>query len=147
MTANAFPDEAKVAQFLKDNAPKEGSVSKKGIYYIPYKAEDYKPGEPSALINLVPDAYSDSTGKLMAIGFGLQILSASLVLLLLRRTKKLSYKKKVLFVALLGLIIGFVSQAPLWNWFGFPLPYVTVQILDSLIAWSLAGLVMAKFAD
>lgn len=54
---------------------------------------------------------------------------------------------KVLFIALVGLIIGFVSHAPYWNWFGFSTPYVIVIILDTVIGWTLAGLVIARFSE
>jgi hypothetical protein len=40
-----------------------------------------------------------------------------------------------------------VSHFPYWNWFGFSAAYVIVIILDSLIAWTLAGLVMARLVD
>ena len=141
MTANAFSDEKAVAQFLKENAPQ------KGIYYLPFESKDLKVGEPSAFVNLVPNGFDTDMPKAMGIGFGLQILSALLVLLLLCRAKQSSYGNKVLFVSLVGFAIGFISHAPLWNWFSYPLPYVGVQVLDSLIGWSLAGLVMAKFVD
>jgi hypothetical protein len=52
-----------------------------------------------------------------------------------------------MFIALVGLIIGFVSHAPYWNWFGFSTPYVIVIILDTVIGWTLAGLVIARFSE
>ena len=54
---------------------------------------------------------------------------------------------RVCYVALAGLTIGFVSHFPYWNWFGFSTAYTLVIIVDSLIAWFLAGLVLAKFVE
>jgi hypothetical protein len=85
-------------------------------------------------------------GKLMAVGLLIQIISAFLVLTLLSTTSGLSYWGKAGFFALAGLTIGFVSHAPYWNWFGFSTSYVGVTILDIWIGWTLAGLVVAKFA-
>ncbi|MEK6698784.1 MAG: hypothetical protein AABZ10_07055 [Nitrospirota bacterium] len=83
-------------------------------------------------------------GKQMATGLLIQIVSAFLALALLNKTTGLTYGGRVAFLSLVGLIIGFVSHAPYWNWFGFPMSSVAVTILDSVIGWTLAGLVVAK---
>ena len=137
--AHQFTDESSVIQALKENAP-EG-----GIYYLPFAEEDYKAGVPGAFVNVLPDGYDMNMGKKMSIGFIGQMAAAFLVLLLLRRTTNLGYWERVGFVALVGLTVAFISHFPYWNWFEFSGSYVLVILLDSVIAWSLAGLVMAKF--
>ncbi len=139
--AHKFSDEAAVAQVLKANAPEQG------IYYLPFAEEDHSPGEPAAFVNVLPQGFDMNMDKLMGIGLITQIISAFLVFVLLRQTRGLNYIGKVLFVALVGLIIGFVSHAPYWNWFGFSTPYIIVIILGTVIGWTLAGLVMARFAE
>ena len=74
-----------------------------------------------------------------------QFVAALLVLLLLRTTSNLGYVGRVAFVGLVGVVIGFASHFPYWNWFGFSTAYVLVIIADSAVAWTLAGLVMARF--
>jgi hypothetical protein len=82
---------------------------------------------------------------LMGIGLLGQFVGALLVLLLLAQTAGLDYWRRVGFVALVGVTIGFVSHFPYWNWFGFSGAYILTTMADILIGWVLAGLVMAKF--
>lgn len=138
--ANKFTDEAAVSQVLKENSPQ------KGVYYLPFSEEDHGPDQVGAFVNVSPDGTDMNMGKMMGISMATQIISAFLVLCLLRLTCGLSYLGKVGFFALVGLTIGFVSHAPYWNWFSFSTPYVVTMMLDILIAWILAGLVVSKFA-
>ena len=136
---NKFLSEPAVAQILRENAPVAG------VYYLPFAEGDHRPGEPAAFMNVLPNGFDMNMGKLMGTAIAGQLVAALLVLLLLRCTSGLNYPQRVGFVALAGLVIGFVGHFPYWNWFGFSTPYIVVIILDSVIAWSLAGLVMAKF--
>lgn len=138
MVANQFTDEAAVSQVLKSNAPKQG------VYYLPFSEKDHGPNQVGAFANVLPQGTDMNVGKQMVTGLLTQTIGAFLVLLLLGQTRGLTYLGKVGFVALVGLIIGFVSHAPYWNWFGFPASYVGVTILDMVIGWTLAGFAVAK---
>jgi len=138
--ANEFSSEQAVAQVLKENAPNAG------VYYLPFAEQGKKAGETSAFVNVLPNGPEMNMGKQMGKALLGQMLAAFLVLLLLRSTSGLGYIQRVGFVALVGLTVGFVSHFPYWNWFGFSSAYVLVTIVDSLIAWTLAGLVLARFA-
>lgn len=140
LTANKFLDEAAVSRVLKDNAPKQG------VYFLPFSEQDHGPDQVGAFANVLPHGTEMQMGRQMALALLTQILSAWLVLCLLSMTGHPTYLGKVGFFALVGLVIGFVSHAPYWNWFGFSTPYVAVMIIDTSIAWTLAGLVMAKFS-
>ena len=137
--AHKFASESAVAQALKENAPAAG------IYYLPFEEEGHRPGEPAAFVSVAPDGYDPNMVKMMGISVLGQMVAALLVLLLLRRTANLNYWERVRFVALVGVAIAFISHFPYWNWFKFSDSYFLVTILDSLIAWTLAGLVMARF--
>ncbi len=139
--ANKFADESAVSAVLKENAPAAG------MYYLPFAQEDLKPGVLFALANVLPDGVDANMGEMMGLGLLGQAVSAALVMLLLCRTSIPDYWGRVRFVALSGLAIGFVSHFPYWNWFGFSTSYTLVIIVDSLIAWFLAGLVLAKFVE
>ena len=139
--ANKFTDEAVVSQVLKKNAPTAG------IYYLPFAEKDHRQGEAAAFVNVLPNGFDMNMGKLMSRALLGQFIAALLVILLLRNTSGLNYYQRVGFVSSVGLAIGFISHFPYWNWFGFSTEYVVVIILDSLIAWALAGLVMAKFVS
>ena len=139
--ANKFTDELAVLSVLKENAPSAG------MYYLPFEQEDLKPGVLFALANILPDGVDMNMGEMMGVGLLGQAVSALLVILLLCRTSNLDYWGRVRFVALAGVAIGFVSHFPYWNWFGFSTSYTLVIILDTLIAWTLAGLVLARFVE
>ncbi len=141
MVVNKFTNEAAISQALKENSPQ------RGVYYLPYSEKDHGPNQVGAFVNVLPEGTEMNMGKQMATGVVIQIVSAFLVLMLLSQTSGLTFWGKVGFFALVGLIIGFVSHAPYWNWFGFPTPYIVVTILDILIGWTLAGLAVAKFAQ
>lgn len=54
-----------------------------------------------------------------------------------------SFGGKVLFVLLLGLFASLAIDISYWNWYGFPGSYTLVQIIDQVVGWGLAGLVLA----
>lgn len=139
--ANKFADESAVASVLKEHAPSAG------IYYLPFAQEDLKPGVLFALANVLPDGVESGMEGMMVVAVLGQAISALLVLLLLCKTSNLDYWGRVRFVALAGVAIGFISHFPYWNWFGFSTSYTLVIILDTLIAWTLAGLVLARFVE
>jgi len=82
MVANKFNDESAVREVLKQNA------SSAGIYFLPFAEEDFKPGETSAFLNVVPDGFEGDMGKMMGMSFFGQLVSTVLMLLLLSRTTR-----------------------------------------------------------
>jgi hypothetical protein len=138
---NKLTNESVVAQVLKQNAPTPG------IYFLPFAEEDFKLGETTAFLSILPNGYHGDMGQMMATGMIGQIISAFLMLLILQNTSVSSYWGKVRFITLVGVSIGFISHYTYWNWFEFATPYILLTILDSLIGWFLAGLVMAKFHE
>ena len=137
MVTNRFTNEPAVMQVLKENAPRAG------VYTLPFSPEDHRAGETSAFVNVLPEGFDTSMVRLMGGALLGQWIGALLVVLLLAHTAGLGYWRRVLFVTLVGLAIAFISHLPYWNWFGFSTRYVAVMIVDILIAWFLAGLVMA----
>ncbi len=139
MVANKFTNEASVSRVLKENSPQQG------VYYLPFSEKDHGPNQVGAFVNVLPQGTDMNMGKQMTAALITQVIGAFLVLMLLMHTGGLNYWKRVGFVTLVGLVIGFVSHAPYWNWFGFSTPYVLVTILDTTIGWTLVGLAVARF--
>jgi hypothetical protein len=83
-------------------------------------------------------------GRLLTNEFIIQILAAFLVTGLVARVKGVSYMGRVGLVTLFGLAAGVVSYLPLWNWFGFSIPYIAVGMADLLIGWYFAGFIIAR---
>jgi hypothetical protein len=84
-------------------------------------------------------------------GLVIQLLSlmaaAFLLTWLALQTSGLSYGKRVLFLAVVGLAAGVITELPYWNWWGFSGMYTTVMIADATLTWLFAGLVIAKVAQ
>jgi hypothetical protein len=76
------------------------------------------------------------------------ILAAGAFLLtwLVLQTSGLSYGKRVVFLAVVGLAASVVSDLPNSNWWGFSGAYTAVMVADSTLTWLLAGVVIAKVA-
>lgn len=138
MVANQFANESEVAETIGANAPKPG------IYYLPFSHEDHKSGKTAAFATILPQGYPPPMTKQLLIQFAGDLISVLIVIYLLSQTAGLDYWRRVGFVALVGAAIGFISHFPYWNWFGFPISYVAVIVIDSLIAWFLAGLMIAR---
>lgn len=83
-------------------------------------------------------------------GLVIQLLSlmaaAFLLTWLALQTSGLSYGKRVLFLGVVGLAAGVITELPNWNWWGFSGSYTLVMIADATLTWLIAGLVIAKVA-
>ena len=135
---HVFTDQAQVMENLLDNSPDSG------IYYIPADEADYSPDGPVAFVNVLKTGYGVGMSGMMIKGLLGNIVMAFLAILLLTKTSGLGYMQKVGFVTLTGLLIGVSANLPYWNWFGFPTGYSAVMLVDSVVAWFFAGLVIAK---
>ena len=138
MVANEFTNESEVAETIEANAPNPG------IYYLPFSHKNHRAGETAAFVNALPQADAPAMTKQLLAQFVGDLVSVLIVMYLLSQTAGLGYWGRVGFVALVGAAIGFISHFPYWNWFGFPTPYVAVIVIDGLIAWFLAGLMIAR---
>jgi len=45
----------------------------------------------------------------------------------------------------IGLVVGFMTDLPLMNWFMFPLDYTLANVLDYIVSMGLLGLFMASY--
>jgi hypothetical protein len=79
----------------------------------------------------------------IAVDFLFRIVSALFVSLVVMLMAASSYGWKLFAITLLGLFAGIQAEVSMWIWFGFPLDSMLIGIADSVIAWFLAGIVMA----
>lgn len=134
-----FTDEAAMSNALRENAPQTG------IYYLPYSEADRAPGKPEAFVNVLPQGPERTLASKMLLGLTIQVVSAFLVISLVLRSASSTYWHRVGLFSFVGFIVGFTSHAYYWNWFEFPSAYVIPTILDASVAWTLAGMAVAKF--
>lgn len=139
-TLKGFPDQQAVVEAMS-------KIREPGMYTLPAPDTDMAAAEqmkgPSVFAVVRPGPPA-GMGPAMAIGFLIDLVSALIAAWLLMKTAGLGYWRKVCFVAALGFLAAVFIQASAWNWFGYTGHFTLVQILDSTLAFALAGMGMAK---
>ena len=57
---------------------------------------------------------------------------------------KLNDNKRLGFITVVGVAIALSASLPQWIWCGYPTGFTIAMILDTVVAWILAGAVIAK---
>lgn len=140
------PNEAAVAQMLKDNIPSSG------VYYVPGEGakemsqawvEKHKAG-PVAQIFFRREGTDPSDPMFYVRGFGYMLLLALLMALLLRQVREHfeSYLSRVMFVVLAGVFAAAVAFSGAVWWYQ-SLSYHLTYAVFNISSWLFAGLAMA----
>jgi len=145
---NKFSDESKVSSAILE------STEKDGIYVLPFMcdavnmddhAQAMKKG-PVIFASIQRHGFDVSSAAPYILAFIIQLIGAFLVTYLLLLTKAPGYWRGVWFILIFGLTVGVIGSLPNWNWWGYSLGYVGLEILDFIISWFLAGLVISAVA-
>ena len=148
MTISTLPNEAPIAEALKNN------VKENGLYILPWTTE--KTGEAMAEVNqkmengpyaymvVYPNGFKKSMPKMMLWGLLSNVLIAFMLTYLLTKTRGLSYIQKVGFVKMAAIAGSLVIVVPNLIWWQFPLAYTLVTIVDTALTWGFAGLAIGK---
>jgi hypothetical protein len=129
-TIRAFTDSNAVVQAIKANAPQNGVyVDIRGVV---------------AAVSFTPDMVDRSTlvGSMIGKQVVLDIAIAAVLLLALLRLPRATTKQYAWGSAVAALVIGasiFVSD---WNWWGFSLSWMSINLIDRVIGYGLLGLVL-----
>ena len=144
-----LPNEMAVVSNLKAN------ISEPGMYILPgmdmthpQTSEEqaawtakYKEG-PNALIIYNPTGVTPfSPGQL-----GIELISdilAALIVALMFTWLVPSFSKRVVFAALFGLAAWLSIVVSYWDWYRFPTEFITGELIEQVVGWFIAGLVMA----
>ena len=154
-TMKSFTNEAIVSQVLIENVPSGG------VYMLPGMPPGYDrmtddqrkmadQARATALANgpyvyaVVWRGLSENMGKQMAIGLLFNILAALLVSMLVMRTAGMSWGGRVMFVVTAAVAVCLIAVVPNWIWWRYPKDWILVSMADIVIAWLLAGMVIAK---
>jgi hypothetical protein len=142
-----IPNEDKVIAALKEN------ISEKGLYFFPgrdfTKEEDikfknkFKTGAVGQLLYRPIGGDIFSAGKLIT-----QFVSnffSVLIIVIVASMLTVGYWKRVFIISLLGLLSCLSVSTIYWNWYEYPTSFFIAQILDIVIGFSLAGMVVARF--
>ncbi len=129
-----LPNEDKIMEVLKTN------ISEQGLYFFPGK--DFRNSTKEQ------DAIFESKFKNGPVGLlvyrpkgGNPLAPSKLITQLL---SNLFYWKRVFIVSLLGLLACSAVSSIYWNWYEFPTSFFIAQILDMVIGFFLAGLVICR---
>ncbi len=146
----SFPDATEIEHM-------KAVMHEPGIYVYPgYPEEDSESAmkewtdkyEAGPIISFM--VYSPTGGNpwdmmLCVRSFIINFIAAFLAgaLLMMTLAQNPNFWRRVTFVMLLGLFAGFIGPVIEWNWWGFPLGYTIVMVIDFCITWFLAGLILA----
>jgi hypothetical protein len=145
---HGLPQEEHVVSALK------GALLEPGFYAFPWtesadpSAEEeaawearYRAG-PTGVVIYQPSGAEPLSARQLATELASNVLGALLAALVLR-SSGLGYAGRVLLVASLGLFAWLAIDVSYWNWYRFPTAFARAGLLDAVVGWLLAGLVLA----
>ncbi|HSX03489.1 MAG TPA: DUF1761 domain-containing protein [Rhabdochlamydiaceae bacterium] len=137
-----FQDTQVVSEVLAQNAPVDG------IYvFHPKQHRSSTENAPFVFASINRTHMNEKQSLPMVRSFIIQVIVAFFISWVLVHTKSRKYWDLVTISAVLGLIGGMMSYLPAWNWWGTPIGYTLVGLIDLVITWFLAGLGMAKLLE
>lgn len=138
---HTFKDNKAVAKIITENT--NGS----GIYAFPCKMKDAKNAieKPFVFLSVYADGMKmDEMPKTMGLALLIQVISFSLIAMLLSQTAGLGYWCKVKFCAIASLSGGiFVLMNSIFM--GFPWEYTGLILIEQVIIAAIAGMFIARF--
>ncbi len=155
-TFKQFQNENEVYEAIRDNA------SESGVYILP-NMYVYKDGMSQSDVKrqMSDQHHMMSKGPVMFASISvegmkgvslkpfvtsliIQIVGAGIITWMLLQSKFSAYRKQVIFVTIVGFLVGLLGLLPAWNWWGFSGAYTFTCFADLLIGWFLAGLAIGK---
>lgn len=149
MGIRQIPGEDTVVGSMRD------AIKEPGFYFFPGRDMSKTPSEaeqkvliekinrgPTGILVIHPEGGEMMSPRQLGTELATNVVSALLAALLLAQTR-LGFVGRVLFVTGLGLFGFVISSVPFWNWYGFPVEFTCAQLLEKVIGWFLAGIVLA----
>lgn len=151
----SFVNEGEMSLALMANAPEGGLYMMPGLPrgYATMSAEQKKAADAQMVANMETSRYffgvvrrraPASPVRQMIVALLFDVLAALLVAMLVMKTGDMTYWGKVSFVMTAALAVGIIALVPQWIWFSFPTRWTLIMIADTLIAWLLGGMVIAR---
>jgi len=150
-TLGPLPDAAPVTEALQRQDLADG------VYVRPFTENSDEFGDPESeftqqhLAGPIFTIYFQREGgppmppRMFAVALGMNFFAAAIVGALLSCTGGCcrGYLARVGFVLGIAVFASIVTHGAYWNWMGFPTHYTAIFIVDLLVGWTLAGLVIA----
>jgi hypothetical protein len=152
-----FTNEDAVVQALQANVPESGVYVIPGVQNTGATEAEKKANQDRMMKRMETGPFlyasfqtegmnSTAMGTRYIIHFLTQIIAAMLITWLLLKMPGLTFMGRTGVVVVIALIGGIMYELPMLIFWHFPLGHTLVNLIDSLIGWFLAGLVIAKFA-
>jgi hypothetical protein len=145
-----MPNEDKVIAVLKEN------IGEQGLYFFPGK--DFKNSSKEQDAVFENKFKTGAVGQLLYRPIGGDVFSggklitqfmsnlfAVFIIVIVVSMLTGSYWKKVFIISLLGLLSCLSVSTIYWNWYEYPTSFFIAQILDVVIGFFLAGMIVARF--
>jgi len=143
-TFNSFTDTSAVEQIILENAPSHG------IYMLPLheNKEDQAAATtkgPFIYAPIRPNKLDEpwTMTKPMLISFTISLLCSLIITICVLRIRATRFISRASIGVTLGVFSAISMALPQWNWFETPSSHLAASILDPIIAYTLAGLVIA----
>lgn len=137
-TLHGFKDEGSVIQAIKANS------TESGMYFLPLQHDQTQTQVPGPMVfaSVTQEGMTTMVPS-MVIGFIADVIAAMLVTWMVLQTTGLGYFCRLGFILVFALAGSVLTHFMYWNWFHFATDFTLIEILDVLVAWFLAGLVIA----
>jgi hypothetical protein len=146
-----LPEEDKIVSTLIS------SIKEKGLYFFPSK--DFRHSTPEQEATWLEKFRTGPAGMIIYRPVGGEPFSASKLLIQLLASlvttsiisfvvslMAASYWERVAAITLLGLLACSAVSIIYWNWYEYPTSFFVAQIVDQVVGFFLAGLLIAKVA-
>ena len=147
-TIDQAPDEAALTSALSNLELEDGA------YSVPFHPQSDAPDEekkawearhqagPNFMLYYHPEGSEPMPPKMMIGGFVITWICATIAAMLLSGATCAGYLNRVGFVSLMGVFCAVFSYGCQWNWMAYPDHYTKMMMLDVVIGWTLAGIVI-----
>lgn len=86
-------------------------------------------------------------GPSMALGLLMQMIGGFFWTWILGKIPGLTMKDAALYGCFFGICVGALGAMPNWVWWKFPLGFSLLYVLDAVVAWAAASVVIARWCQ
>lgn len=118
------------------------SGAEHGVYYSGMP----EPGDTApqvAMMVLLPDGYTMAMPVIMLRGLLLSILAALGVTFIVLASHQPAFRSRVVLCTCIGAVVALAGPLMTGNFFFFTFEFLLPEVIDQLVGWTLAGLVIA----
>jgi len=148
-----MPNEVAIAEFLAKTLPGEGVYQypgdpdpASGDAGLQEAMQRYERGPVVPLLVYKPGPGSMNLAAFVARGLGANLLAGVLLAMVLALMAPAydAYWSRVGVVGLIATFATLITHVPYWAWGSFPTSYTLIVVIDAILAWLVAGMVLVR---